>query len=130
MPYSPPTFNLICDIYSIPLPATFGEREYRQSSECQLAPPTRGAGSFPSVGSITGMTQSFYWSVRFPALTDVRDPSVDLTRTDFIECPAGSGRWYFVCIVDDVAKGFPNEYRIAIVRKSLLTGGQWPIPIP
>jgi hypothetical protein len=58
--------------------------------------------------------------------TDIRDGSATV-RGDTVECPAGTGRFYRVGYVDDVAKGFPNEYRVALLSKR---GPSWPTPIP
>jgi hypothetical protein len=60
-----------------------------------------------------------------PALTDLRD-SFCPAGLDTVEIVVGSGRFYFVYYVDDVAKGFPNEYRVAVLFKK----GPWPQPIP
>jgi hypothetical protein len=60
-----------------------------------------------------------------PALTDVRDYSSS-GGPDFVEAPAGSGRWYQAVYVDDIGKGFPNEHRAAVLIKS----PPWPHPIP
>jgi hypothetical protein len=60
-----------------------------------------------------------------PKGTDVRD-SYSPGGADVIECPAGSHRYYGVKQVDDVGKGFANEFRIAIVYKL----APWPAPIP
>jgi hypothetical protein len=49
-----------------------------------------------------------------PALTDVRGPQ-DPVGPDMVEVPAGSGRWYQVVFVDDIAKGFSNEHRTASI---------------
>jgi hypothetical protein len=60
-----------------------------------------------------------------PLGTDIRDlycPS----GADFVEAPAGSGRWYSVAVVDDIGKGFSNEHRAAVLVKS----SPWPQPIP
>ena len=56
--------------------------------------------------------------LRLPALTDIRP-------ADQIECPAGSGRLYSVRWVDDVHKGFVNEYRVAILEQIFQ-----PFPLP
>jgi len=40
---------------------------------------------------------------------------------DMVEVPAGSGRFYYVYHVDDVGKGFLNEYRLA----TLLLADAW-----
>jgi len=71
-----------------------------------------------------------------PALTDIRDGSCNL-NPDFVEVPSGSGRWYGVMLVDDVGKGFANEYRAATIGKiwqgidgvGSYPGLFWPTPI-
>ena len=61
-----------------------------------------------------------------PALTDIRDDNGPLGSSDYVEAPAGSGRFYQCFEVDDVAKGFDNEHRFACLRKVT----PWPQPIP
>jgi hypothetical protein len=54
-----------------------------------------------------------------PALTDIRPYNLyqgDWLE-DVVEVPAGSGRYYYVTDVDDVAKGFGNEYRHATITQ-------------
>jgi hypothetical protein len=70
-----------------------------------------------------------------PPLTDVRDAANTGTVGDTVEVPAGSGRYYRVVGVDDVAKGFANEYRYATIFKAYddgtyYAGYLWPTPIP
>jgi len=60
-----------------------------------------------------------------PALTDVRSIALAGVQ-DVIEAPAGSARYYRVAFVDDVAKGFANEHRFALLEQV----GLWPTPIP
>lgn len=63
----------------------------------------------------------------FPALTDIRTPQNNPPfGNDLVECPAGSGRWYSVFVVDDSGKGHPNEHRYAVARWAFV----WPVPIP
>jgi hypothetical protein len=71
-----------------------------------------------------------------PAGTDIRTPAQADTY-DIVEAPAGSGRWYKVRGVDDVGKGYANEFRFAILAKIYQTwdpveyaGCFWPIPMP
>lgn len=45
---------------------------------------------------------------------------------DVIECPAGSGLWYVVNYVANMARGFSNEHRVIVVTP----GPTYPIPIP
>lgn len=63
-------------------------------------------------------------TLRLPALTDIR-PSWNGLIADVVEVPAGSLRFYTVWWVDDVAKGFTNEYRVA----ELIMQTQGNIPI-
>jgi len=59
-----------------------------------------------------------------PKGTDIRGNSPK-SNGDIVEVPNGSGRFYIVNSVDDVAKGFANEYRFAA-----MTQVQIPFPIP
>jgi hypothetical protein len=63
-----------------------------------------------------------------PPGSDIRD-GLTSTGYDAVEVPSGSGRYYTVIFVDDVGKGFPNEYRMAFLVKSDVNG-DWPTPIP
>jgi len=47
------------------------------------------------------------------------------TQSDIVECPAGSGLFFNVMSVGDVAKGFPNEYRAASLRSCNDQVGGW-----
>lgn len=88
---------------------------------CNLVGPgKRSVGYFPHPGVVKPE-----WIVFLPKGTDVRD-SYSQPGTHYLEIPGGSGRYYEVIIVDDVAKGFTNEYRVAYVSKT----GTWPTPIP
>jgi len=56
---------------------------------------------------------------------------------DLLEVPHLSQRFYLAICVDDVAKGFPNEYRMATLDKIWASTlwvpygiPNWPIPIP
>lgn len=57
--------------------------------------------------------------------TDIRDALNGIAQQDVVQCPANSGVYYRVLNVTDAAKGFTNEYRIAVVTR--ITG---PIPLP
>jgi hypothetical protein len=71
-----------------------------------------------------------------PPLTDIRDgiKNVPLTpHGDYVEVPAGSGRYYAVLEVDDIGKGFANEHRCAVIefnKTSFPTLPDWPEPYP
>jgi hypothetical protein len=66
--------------------------------------------------------------IYLPKATDVRP--IWAGGADIIECPAGSSHFYLVDDVDDVAKGFLNEFRVACVVATILTPGRTPWPVP
>lgn len=91
---------------------------------CQLrtTPGPKLAGS-PVEGSVLNTL------LLVPAKTDLRGYT-DTTVGDLVECPVGTGRFYQVLAVEDVAKGFPNEYRLATVQQKTHFAGGWPFPTP
>jgi hypothetical protein len=133
MAYTVPTFNLTCNVYTGP----WETKVFRESIACNLR-MGRSSLTLNSSGGI-GITDTYGVSpvLLLPSGSDVRDNSC-YNQTDIIECPAGSGRFYNVGNVDDVGKGFPNEFRIATLNKIFhLCGGDgtfvglfWPFPIP
>lgn len=132
MAFTVPTFDLLCDIYTGPFPA----RVLRiHDQPCNLAMGRRVQQAIPaSFGLPEGYASP---SLLVPAGTDVRDGACGPPGVDFIECPPGTGRWYFAGYVDDVGKGFPNEYRLVALGKCYedlnaieFAGLHWPIPIP
>lgn len=64
-----------------------------------------------------------------PKLTDIRPVRSPIVG-DMVEVPAGSGRFYHVQAVEDRAKGFANEHRVAVLEQILQTAGGWPFPTP
>lgn len=80
--------------------------------------------------------------------SDFRDPLYNSGEygfwTDIVEVPSGSGRFYHVIGVVDVAKGFTNEYRSVLIGTTQWSHGTywtgflahapyapaWPIPYP
>ena len=63
-----------------------------------------------------GLYVDYQLYVLLPAGTDVRDGSAGFGNS-FLEIPAGTFRLYQAVFVDDVAKGFSNEYRRATIVK-------------
>ena len=135
MAFSVPTFNLVCNIYTGP----WLTKVLRIADcPCNLALGRR------SQKWMFIDTYIDYMSVNpnllLPALTDIRDLSTVSPAgayADIVECPSGTGRWYWVNSVDDVGKGFDNEYRMAGLQKILefmdpvnYAGAKWPTPIP
>jgi len=135
MSFTLPDFNLTCDIYSGP----YDTRVLRLSGvACNLAMGRRVQVVFHDpTGLGFGAATA---QLLLPSGTDVRDVSQLMgggPPYDIVEVPAGSGRWYVVNSVDDVGKGFPNEYRLAFLAKLSsnsglvnTTGLFWPIPMP
>ena len=64
-----------------------------------------------------------------PPGTDIRMTGPG-TFGDIVEVPAGTGRYYRVFGVDDVAKGFANTYRAAVLVSMNGVPGTWPTPYP
>jgi len=64
-----------------------------------------------------------------PKSTDIRMADPD-GPGDLIECPLGSGLWYNVYAVVDVAKGFSNEYRLAAMVSMNTDRNMWKFPMP
>lgn len=126
--YAPPVFNLLCNIYTL----TFGgaTQTLRLSDvPCQLYNPwRRSVGGMQPTLTTTEFASNFApLIVRLPAGTDVRSHwQAGSGEPDQIELPAGSGVYYLVSDVNDVAKGFPNEYRAALVTIWRPT----PVPLP
>lgn len=63
-------------------------------------------------------------SLYLPMGTDIRPTQVP-NAGDIVEVPAASGRFYTCVAVDDVAKGFANEFRLALIQPQ----GNWTFPI-
>lgn len=132
MPYRPPVFNLTCHVWhnglaGSPLVGTVftPTRPPDLSPTCQLYFPRYGSGGDFAIDashiSIT-LRRAGYMALRLPAGTDVRAPwgaplAADWDDLDLIEVPAGSGRLYVATMVDEAHKGFPNEYRIAVIAQ-------------
>lgn len=135
MAFSVPDFNLTCDIYTGP----YDTRVLRVSAvPCNLAMGRRVQMDFhdPTGFGFGAGTAALL----LPSLTDIRDNaqlSPAHPNYDIVEVVPGSGRWYVVNSVDDVGKGFVNEYRFAFLSKlssnsglANTTGLFWPVPMP
>jgi hypothetical protein len=127
-----PTLNLFCNIWKqwnlggpAPLVApTYANvlcnLQYGRKEHVPVQPVANYPVQYLLVGKGTDLQDS---DVNFPAILDL------------VECPAGSKRWYVVEYVEDQAKGFPTETRVAILIKAYIPyPGQptykWPVPYP
>jgi len=134
MAYTIPNFNLVGDLWRFVLPLDFDTKVHVGEIDCQL----RAFGGHPSlVGGNLNTASGGPYGIELlcPAGTDIRDKACEGGVPDLIEVPIGSERWYYVFVVDDVAKGFDNEYRFAILGKIQAAFGvanapEWPAPIP
>lgn len=128
MVYRLPTFNLKC---SISQPDNFGipsipSAPYRITGQiCQLTYGRRGAiPAFFEAAAVGAFAQTM--SLLLPPKADIRGPQ-DVDSFDCVEVPEGSGRWYSVCAVDDIGRGFTNEHRFAQIFAIV---GTWVPPYP
>lgn len=125
MAYTLPTFNLTVNVWhahDLTTGPPAGAPDVVPSCNLALARKYEGSGPFAM-------------HCYLPPLTDVRKPDVtNVDLVDIAECPAGSGRWYVIWCVDDVGKGFANEYRVAGLYPAdeWTSDGawNWPTPIP
>jgi len=118
-----PTFNVTCNIYTINFPPPAGPPRLADVP-CQLRAPSAN-----NILIVSSLQANSAMVVLLPPLTDIRDAfSPPINNRDWIEVPAGTGRYYTVIYVDDIGKGFPNEHRFAILHK--MTAIPWPVPIP
>jgi hypothetical protein len=132
MAYRIPTFNMFCDIYTgiggaYPPLGLVGGVPRNPGVRCALAHGRLSSKVAPS-GTGFGELPITVMQLMVPAGTDIRGFENDaLNGLDQVEVPVGSGRWYCVTSVDDVGKGYPNEYRLAYVQAIIQT---WTPPYP
>lgn len=114
MAFVVPNFNITCNVWHSPvippvgLPAIAG-------LACQLTMD----GRIITTGLGGGLRSVMLLKV--PSGTDLRGQFSSTSR-DTVECPAGSGRYYTCWAVDDVSRGFANQYRLGfIVQENIPT---------
>lgn len=132
MAFTVPTFPIMCKVYSGP----WLTKAFRFEVECNLALGRRVQQQFQDYDVPEVQASSLQMGLLLPALTDLHDNYMN-EENDVIEVPSDSGRWYGLECFDDVAKGFGNEYRIAILSKIgeavdnvRYAGCVWPNPVP
>lgn len=131
MAFTPPNFNLPARIWR-QLGAGGNYAAPDVTSLVNLSVGRRVLQSVPITVSVN--LQLLFVELLFPKLTDVR-AAWNGAGADLVEVPAGSKRFYIVDWVEDVGKGFSNEYRLAIVYYEVagnvtLAGGPFPAPVP
>jgi hypothetical protein len=126
MGYHSPTFNLTANVWHVLGPIIIPPiAPPSLTTVCQLR---MYKTAFEVVGF--GFTTGAVVALLVPKGTDLRPELgflVGLSAPDLVECPAGSGRYYRVRAVEDVAKGFGNEYRQALLIQVQYVGTP-PIP--
>lgn len=126
MPYKPPTLNLMCNIWRAlgvsPLPPDPAVPP--MTTRCQLR-----MSQVAFVESILEQAEPIM-QLKVPKGFDIRASNWTEPAPDLVEVPANSGRFYTVLAVDDVAKGFPTEYRVAAIRQRINDPFGWPFPTP
>lgn len=137
MAFVVPTFNLNMDIFTPQLGTLAPPTVPRLSVLCNLTPGRRVVLAELEAATNQGFQGQGAMFALVPAGTDIRDAFCAQAAGDFVQVPAGSNRWYMVVWVDDVAKGFSNEYRLVALEKigsqlssNFHVGYQWPTPIP
>lgn len=115
-----PTFNLSVNLWRPP--ATYAADPPTDTFNAQLRAPDQTAATVNPTSSLRAQPQ-----LLCAPGTDIRDTFCAPGGSfDTVEVPAGSGRYYSVVCVDDIAKGFTNEHRYALLTKQ----AYWPAPIP
>lgn len=131
MPFTPPNFNLLanvwqglCPLHVFPIAPPVTPPDALIQCQLYLWPKSGYSVNFFSADGTEG-SYTTAMTLRVPMLTDLRDV-FNASGNDIVEVPAGSNRWYYIVQVDDQHKGFANEYRFAFIEKCF----QWPTPTP
>ena len=105
MAFNLPDFHLNADVFDGPWSGAPPTAAPRLSITCQST-PNKVDRTFADN------------SLKCPSGTDVRDfYAGGLGLPDVVELPAGTGTFYEVVEVVDVAKNYPNEYRFVSMQK-------------
>ena len=130
MAYRVPTFNISCQIWrNLGVGGAYVAPD--NFTDCALSPGRRTMllAQPPFELDEDALTMQLL----LPKLTDVR-AGWNGGSPDLVEVPTGTHRFYLVGYVDDVAKGYANEYRIAIVAYlsagAAAFGIAAPVPLP
>ncbi len=128
MPFVLPNFNIVCnvdqpDVVGVPGVPTGPPRLANQP--CALVYGRR-VNVAATGDDLAPDIPCQAMNLLLPKGTDVRGPQDDVSF-DMIECPAGTGRWYWVIFVDDIGRGYANEHRTASM---VALTGTWAAPYP
>jgi len=123
-----PTLNLFCNIW----------HQYALTNPPPIVPPDLAnvPCNLQFGRKVPAHTLDAAIWLLLPKLTDIRDPAIGAgLQYDVVEVPAGSKRWYAAGLIDDQAKGFPTETRVAYLGKAYLFASPqapwlWPVPYP
>jgi hypothetical protein len=126
MAFGPPRFNLSCNLWRRPNVVT-NPPDFNFNANLSMGKRV----FWQNLGSAAGVQATS--ELLCPKLTDIRAANAANQFLDAVEVPAGSGRFYAVTFVEDVGKGFLNEYRLALIvqlRNAIvtLTGNPWAAP--
>lgn len=132
MAFRLPNFNLRCNIRPTTShvwpPGTVPTGANRLTNQlCALVAGERSSAAAVQISATSTYPTSIGMFLLLPALTDIRGIQDSTFNVDAVECPAGTGRWYQVAWVDDVAKGYANEHRMALMFPYQ---GRWVAPYP
>jgi len=118
-----PTFNLDVHIYSFGTPPPGGTPRVITVGQLRSPQPTNLTVSY------AGGSAGFNLVLLLPALTDIRDPNITSpASSDYVEVPVGLGLYYRVTQMGDIAKGFANEHRFALLTRMAAFPFPWPCP--
>jgi len=133
MAFRTPQFPLTCNVWTaVALGGAFAYAAPDRTLACNLSPGRRALSFFPLL-SPEALTECV--ELLLPRRSDIRASWNGSANADSVECPAGTKRFYLVRWVDDVGRGFQNEYRLAVCSfmASGLTFsdvGAVPVPLP
>lgn len=114
MPFQLPTFNIVVGIRHATAAGVWGDPDFSVAQLSGISKVEAG----PSPGGVTGT--SMCYRLKLPAGTDVRDAS-NFAYTDLVEVD-GFSQPLVVSLVYDVAFGFENEYRVALLSRQAPVG--------
>jgi hypothetical protein len=130
-----PTFPLECDVWHAYDPAvSFYAAPDVIKVKCNLSPGRRVMTGYAHLVPVNDYFV-FPMEVLFQPGEDIRSFN-NAVIPDLIELPFGTGRFYIISYVDDIAKGFANEHRFCICHLHAVdtvfvdVTVPFPIPIP